>query len=352
MSLSPLRGLSTGPVKRTVVGLEFTDLFKHPLCFGIEDFKPIQLESEFLMRIKQSTAILVASTLMLAQGCGKSTEDEGQDSGYEIVLFRPMEPGFKFIEHSPGEYEMHEGVYINSEAIEESTTGANVDLVTEAEVLATDSKGRATRMRYSLQSIRSRAGTIVPPSLTPGTVIEASAIGGDKVHDGIPADTGAELKQLLETLLSVGDPDDPTEDEYMGTKSRMDVGDTWSIDFEEFRRQLGSESSSVSLSGATLKGYAQLNEIREVGGILCLLIQYQFAAEGIQVAVPPGTQVISASLTTSFLTAVPEDPTLPAMSAESHLFLNIQLKTNNGVEIYRTITQNLTTIFEYPTSSN
>lgn len=309
----------------------------------------MQLRAEFLMRIKQFTAILVAFTIILAQGCGKSTRNEEQDSGYEIVLFRPMEPGFKFVEHTSGEYGLREGAYINGDAIEEITTGAKVDLVTEAEVLATDSKGQPTRIRYSLQSIRSRGGTIVPSSLAPGTVIEVSAIGGDKTHSGIPPDTSAELRHLLEILLSASDPDDPIEDEYMGTKDRKEIGDTWSLNLDELRRQWNSET--VSLSGAKLTAHAQLDEVRDVSGIRCLMIHVQLKADGVQVAVPYGVRVESASLILSDMIAVPENPTLPIMSQESNLFLNIQLKTDNGVDIYRTITINSATTFEYPTSS-
>lgn len=304
----------------------------------------MQLKSKFPIPIKRFTRILVASTLMLAQGCDNFAGMGGADSGYKIVLSRPFEVGFKSVEHITGEYELYDGAYLNGNTIEEKTESARVDLVVDAEVLTTDVKGQATGMRYTLRSIRPHPGTTVPPSLVPGTVIEVSASSTDKTHSGIPDDIEDALRGLLEVMLSAGRPNRATEDEYMGTKKRVEIGDTWPLNLEEVRRDM--TSASIPLTGATLSGFAKLEAVRDVDGVRCLIVYAEVRAEGIQLSIPAGTRIEKATLFGSDLFTVPEDPALPMKSYVSNVSFNLQLKANNGVAVYRTLTSSITTTFE------
>lgn len=300
------------------------------------------------MRSAHRAVCLAPLALLIAQGCSDSSGLGGFGSGHKVVLFRPLEVGFTYVEHSTGEHELYEGAFLNGNAIDEMTESAKVDLVVEAQVLTIDGKGQSTGMRYTLQSIHPHSGTTVPPSLVPGSVIEATASSTNIAHSGMPSETEQGLKMLLQMLLSARTPGRGTEDEYMGTKKKVNIGDRWPVDIEGFREAW--ELDSASLAGATLSGYSKLEDVREVDGIQCHIVYSEFKAENLQVPIPPGARIQSATLFGSNVFTLPADPTLPMVAIESTLSINVHLSSDSGGEVFRTLTNTSKITFEYPNS--
>jgi hypothetical protein len=281
-------------------------------------------------------------------GCGSPSASSGAaDSGYEVSFDRPSSVGDKRTETGVIEITLNESISANGRMVQASDNSARVRFSTESEVIAVSADGEPTEI---LHIVRSITGTLDGETIRPipvGTEIRASSRTGSDQISGIPQGTDPVVQTALEAVFSVGEPDNPSDQEVFAPPGRVQIGERWNIDLELFRNNF--DSGGLSLSGADLSGYAQLLDVRVVDGVECLLVHAQVDAKNVKVTdLPPGARMDTSTLFFAISGSMPIDTTLSDRDTTVSLTFDLKARGDNGVEATRLLTMSIEVAYAYP----
>lgn len=177
----------------------------------------------------------------------------GQARDYEVRLARPTTAGSKYRLAATVSETVKNRLTSGDKVLKASDEGFALELVADAVVLGVDAQGHATRKSFTVVSSKITKDGTTNALLSAGTVVAASAQGGNVVFqvDGKPVER--DVAKELSSALSVysGYPDD---DEVFGTRARRKTGESWGMNTDAamaMLKELGVEARKEDLKGST-----------------------------------------------------------------------------------------------------
>lgn len=288
--------------------------------------------------------------VVLAAGCSGAPEPESPaEAGYTIDFDRSVEVGDRWTETSRAAMSFRESAYgPGGQGLGEESAEAEVRLVVDAEVLEVSSKGKMSKMRYTVRSMTANVNGSPAQAIAPGTVIEVTAdpVTGEDRRTGVPDNLNSFVASLARGVMGAQDPNTPTEGEATNPPGPVEVGKEWPIETETFRKAWSRES--LSLAGATVDGRVRLSEVIPVRGIDCFSVSTHIEAEDVSLEMPPGFAIDTGTILSTSSIHLPVDPERRRLDDQTSLFLNIEASAANGVSFSRVVSIETDITYTYP----
>lgn len=186
-----------------------------------------------------------------------------QAQDYEVRLARPTTVGSKYHLTATDSETVKSRLTTGDKVLKATDEGVVLELVADAVVLEVDAKGHATRKSFTVVSSKITKDGTTNALLPTGTLIVASAQGGNVIFqvDGKPVEDS--VAKALSSVLSVysGHSDD---DEVFGTRSRKKLGESWGVNTDAaiaMLKELGVEARKEDVKGSTMLEKATKNHL-------------------------------------------------------------------------------------------
>jgi hypothetical protein len=194
-------------------------------------------------------------------------------------------------------------------------------------VLAVDEKGKfATRIRFQVDSMTKNEKELYPE----GTVIIAKIVEKETTFeiDGVSPDD--EHEAVLQALLNLTAPNGITnEDETNGTDKSQKVGDTWPINADKLKKELGGRDGNPSIA-SQISGESKLVSIKDVSGTQAMVIKSTVTANGVKKDLPDGSSISDGKITSDITAVYPVDPALPIISLQTKVSMTLTMVPHFG----------------------
>ncbi len=166
-------------------------------------------------------------------------------------------------------------------------------------VVAVDTKGRSTRLRYDVKDLTSDGQRL------PASIIEltrhAKEKDADIIVDGSP--TSEDVRKALHSLLKLG-LDGASDDEIFGPKTPQAIGAHWAIDEPLAIASFKDDGVDVS----TIKGEVWLDGTTNIDGAECLSVHATLDMRGMKIPdLPPGSVMEEGHATAQMSAVLPLD---------------------------------------------
>lgn len=240
---------------------------------------------------------------------------------YVIRLNRPMRVGDRYRIDAKGAKREQQRITISGQVQNESKV-LSVHLIAVGRVLAVDSRRRASRTEYLIETLQRTSLGTTEDVLSAGRKVVAESKGGKTMFtvDGGPA--SAPVSDALSVVISASAPDSPTDDEIFGTRERKRVGESWSIDSASAAAYLSK--AGLSVSPKDLEGKVSLDDVTTVGAVKALEITAHLRAERMKVSLPDWAKIEEASMEAGFTGLVPVDPDIPNLLPDT-ILMNVSM---------------------------
>jgi hypothetical protein len=258
---------------------------------------------------------LVSCAFAIAALLTAAVAANGSDGTYSIKLHRPVEVGDRMHVRGDGLLERAVTAIVHGEMQPAQETRLTVAFEADAEVLAVDEFGRATRIEYTVKECTVRQDGVSSVVAPAGSKILARLRAASTVFeiDGRRVDDS--VNEALQ-LVARFDATTVTEDDLAGTEAPRAVGESWPIDVDEnireLRRQTGQRITRSDLSGLTT-----LVEVKEHAGEPCLALYTQISTENFVPGlrdIPFGFELTEGATSATAHRLFPMDESQPAIT--------------------------------------
>jgi hypothetical protein len=222
--------------------------------------------------------------------------------------------------------------YAGAPLAEEKTYGGG-SIRAIREVLAVGKNGRATQLKFAIQSLKFTADpNAEPKELFPtGKEVTAELKEGETTFtiDGKPV--AANLDDALQLFGLVNDG--PASDVLFNTTVPHAVGDEWNADLREATKHGSFKDFTFDLRAST--GKVRLERIEKVNGIECYIVTCKMTLIPTGMAGQAGADLAGSSLKFATTIPVPVDPAAPELGCktEDDTVFKIRFKTAAGPKV-------------------
>jgi hypothetical protein len=251
---------------------------------------------------------------------------------YEVRMHRPVKKGERFKLDAKVAVDVYTKTILNADDIEETKVLAACKLTGDLTILDITAKGLAKELRLKLTTAECIADGEAADFFKKGDVIYLRHGEPDSVVQVNGQEPDSEQGELIDTFLYVQGDENSTDDELLGTSSKVKPGDSWAMNKEAMLKDWIREGFE-GLKAEDIKGKTTLTEITKLEGEPAVRLNGEFTIENTGLQMPSFPEEIRAKkfkLTINDETDLPIDPTRTA--ARSRMSMTIESDSDGTIE--------------------
>lgn len=250
----------------------------------------------------------------------------GQETDYEVKLFRPSKAGDRYkisaTGHQIREVALRSGT---GETLKNQREMFSVEMAGAVEVLEVDPKGNVTRASITMDKLIRIDGNQRDELVSPGTKVIERRVGARQDFQVEGRALTPELKDALDVALSeTNDPGAPSDDELMGTPGRRKVGERWQVNRDRLAGFFSQDTDiDLAVTPADIEGSGAITALTKAGEVDCMRVDVGVVILGAprHGKLPPGFEKARIEVTLSAL--LPLDPKLDSLGESTQLTMSL-----------------------------
>lgn len=254
------------------------------------------------------------------------------DDTYELRLHRPMKVGDRLKIAAKVAIDMQTRTILHADELEEEGVTAACRLAGELTVLSTTSKGLAKEVRMKLSEVECIKDGEDADFFKPGDLIYLRHDKPEKIIQVNGVEPDATQSEVIDTFLYVQGDESATDDELLGTPSKVKAGDSWPVNRQAMLKDW-VEAGFAGLREDDLKGKTTLAEITKLDGAPAAKLQGEFRIENAGLHLPSMPEEVRAKRFTLEIqdeTDLPLDPN--ALAVRSRMNLSMESESDGTIE--------------------
>jgi len=250
---------------------------------------------------------------------------------YAISMDRRFAVGERYHEHTSIRSRSIRVIKVSGEVSERETEEYELELSATITITATTDDGRITGYDVEIERLELREGGAAVDVVPPRSRVRVTRVAREEGDGSIELIGGGPLTEaqldylddVFDTSLSMGD------DDTFGTDERQAVGDSWPMDTERARRELGAVDMFSDASELT--GQTTLAGVTEVDGVRCLQLEAELTMGGFSLPdLPDGARVEHSVLRGTMTGAFPVDPSIRRLRESQELHTTMRVRMPMG----------------------
>jgi hypothetical protein len=266
-----------------------------------------------------ATLAVIAAAIVLLEGpvAKPATED------FAVKLDRPASIGEQYLES--GTLDKVQSVVMTGGASPKRSEERHLvrfDLAVK--ILEVGQTGHVRHAVITVRQMTQETNGVMAELVEPGAIIDGRLENGKRVFELRSKAVSNDVREVLASAVNLR-PDEPTDDQVMGSQQRRKVGESWPGSADLLLRVLGGD---LKLDGQSITGSTTLVAKRADLRVPCLEYRSTIEATTLvpQDKLPPGVDAKKSRMTLSQSVLLPLDPALPPLGGDMTLVFTMQVQ--------------------------